>query len=598
MTITQTPVVARRKVMSLRSVWLPGFFLVLGFLFVAANGAHAETRTLKIHFVHTGEKAEIAFKRDGRYLPDGLQKINRILRDWRRNEPTRMDPRLLDLVWAVYQKAGTSNYINVISAYRAPATNSMLRGRSRSSGVAKNSQHTLGKAMDFFIPGVSLKKLREIGLKMQVGGVGYYPTSGSPFVHMDVGNVRHWPRMNRRELLALFPNGRTLHVPSDGKPLPGFEQALADYRSRKGAAPEVLMASTSSSKGKGFLASLFGGGADEAEDNSDSVAVASVAPQPSRKEAIRPTPSQALPGVGIGEASEQPAARQAETRETLVVALPPRLAPLPIAAPRPDLGVGAAAPQTEVALNIPLPTRRPNYVPTIDTVAGRNVVVAQASAAYGSSGDAIAAVLARESQRLKQESEAKVPGDGALQAFTGPLPSARPDYVDRPMTVAALPAARPQLLPERGGALRAVPAVLTTGKTSGKEARVVRTSTSASQRLALLSRQTGTDPAAALASGVRTTAKDDRPVAGEARPAPKSVAVPVQQEIARWALKTGAVTQPVAKSEAARLAYNVVSTAPRAVYTTGFQHGDLGKEAQRFTGKAVTFLSVAKFGTE
>ncbi|RAI32807.1 hypothetical protein CH341_32045, partial [Rhodoplanes roseus] len=91
--------------------------------------------------------------------------------------------------------------------------------RSRSSGVAKRSQHTAGKAMDFFIPGVPLEKLRKIASKKQVGGVGYYPTSGSPFVHLDVGSVRHWPRMTRRQLLALFPDGKTLHIPSDGKPL-------------------------------------------------------------------------------------------------------------------------------------------------------------------------------------------------------------------------------------------------------------------------------------------------------------------------------------------------------------------------------------------
>ena len=103
-----------------------------------------------------------------------------------------MDPRLLDLVWEAYRASGATDYIQVVCGYRSPATNSMLR--SRSKGVAEKSQHMLGKAMDFYIPGVPLKKLRDIGLKMQGGGVGYYPTSGSPFVHMDVGNVRHWPR--------------------------------------------------------------------------------------------------------------------------------------------------------------------------------------------------------------------------------------------------------------------------------------------------------------------------------------------------------------------------------------------------------------------
>src|SRR5690606_17136910 len=155
----------------------------------------------------------------------GLKKLNVFLRDWRRNEPTKMDPRLFDLVWQIYRATGSSQYITVVSAYRSPATNAMLR--SKTSGVAKKSQHMLGRAMDFFIPGVPLAQLRSIGMRFQVVGVGYYPRSGSPFVHMDVGNVRSWPRMSRRELLALFPNGKTAHIPADGKPLPGYKQALA-----------------------------------------------------------------------------------------------------------------------------------------------------------------------------------------------------------------------------------------------------------------------------------------------------------------------------------------------------------------------------------
>ena len=185
-----------------------------------ATGANADTRSLKLYNLHTHEKSEIVYKRNGRYDQAGLKKINVFLRDWRRNEPTTMDPRLLDLVWDAYRATGSREYIQVICGYRAPNTNSMLR--SRSKGVAKNSQHTLGKAMDFYIPGVPLKKLRDIGLKMQGGGVGYYPTSGSPFVHMDVGNVRHWPGISRQELVQLFPDGKTLHVPSDGRPLPGL----------------------------------------------------------------------------------------------------------------------------------------------------------------------------------------------------------------------------------------------------------------------------------------------------------------------------------------------------------------------------------------
>ena len=194
---------------------------------LAAPAASAETRTLKLYNVHNHERIDVTFKRNGSYLSDGLKKANWILRDWRRNEPTKMDPRALDLLWEVYQASGSRDYIHIISGYRAPATNAMLR-RTR-GGQAEKSQHMVGKAIDFYLPDVKLSKLRAIALKKQVGGVGFYPKSGSPFVHIDTGNVRHWPRMTRSELVALFPDGKTLHVPSDGKPLPGYQAALAAY---------------------------------------------------------------------------------------------------------------------------------------------------------------------------------------------------------------------------------------------------------------------------------------------------------------------------------------------------------------------------------
>ncbi|TIX38709.1 MAG: DUF882 domain-containing protein, partial [Mesorhizobium sp.] len=245
--------------MSVWPRWLAAVIVALGFLAAAATGASAEVRSLKLYHLHTHEKAEIVYKRNGRYDPEGLRKINIILRDWRRNEPTKMDPRLLDLVWEAYRQSGATDYIQVVCGYRSPATNSMLRSRSR--GVAEKSQHMLGKAMDFYIPGVPLKKLRNIGLKMQGGGVGYYPSSGSPFVHMDVGNVRHWPGISRQELVGVFPNGKTLHVPSDGRPLPGYEQALAAYKARKGAGtPNIELASAggSTKRSGGLLAAWFG----------------------------------------------------------------------------------------------------------------------------------------------------------------------------------------------------------------------------------------------------------------------------------------------------------------------------------------------------
>jgi uncharacterized protein YcbK (DUF882 family) len=198
---------------------------------VVGQGAHAEDRSLKLYNAHTRERATIVYKRDGRFDPAGLAQLNRYLRDWRQNKPTKMDPKLFDILWEVYRKSGATQPINVVCGYRSPETNAALRRRS--SGVAENSLHTKGQAIDFFIPGVPLAKLRALGLQAQAGGVGFYPSSGSPFVHMDTGSVRHWPRMSRSQLVAVFPNGGTIHTPSDGKPLPGYSQALAAYKARQ-----------------------------------------------------------------------------------------------------------------------------------------------------------------------------------------------------------------------------------------------------------------------------------------------------------------------------------------------------------------------------
>jgi uncharacterized protein YcbK (DUF882 family) len=332
---------------------------------LASAPALAETRSLKLYHLHTHEKAEIVYKRNGRYDKAGLKKINYILRDWRRNEPTTMDPRLLDLVWQAYRQTGSSAYIQIVSGYRAPQTNSMLR--SRSKGVAEKSQHMAGKAMDFYIPGVPLRKLRDIGLKLQGGGVGYYPTSGSPFVHMDVANVRHWPGISRQELARVFPTGKTLHVPSDGKPLPGYEHALAAYQARKeSGTPNIELASVDTRKsGRGLLAALFGsGGADEADDMAD------VAATPGTK-ATEPSAKASTPSLKIAIVAPQDAqradiasqeVRQPPTPETVVASLSASQVPVPAFAER-----ATAEPVfTDLAV-IPLPQWRPDREPAPDT---------------------------------------------------------------------------------------------------------------------------------------------------------------------------------------------------------------------------------------
>ncbi len=212
--------------------------------------AEGDTRTISMHHMHTGEDITITFKRDGRYDDDALNKLNWFLRDWRKQQETKMDPHLIDLVWEVQRETGSKEPIWVVCGYRSPETNAMLRRRS--TGVARFSQHMLGHAMDFYIPGVQLDQLRAIGLRMQRGGVGFYPTSGSPFVHMDTGGVRMWPRMTREQLVRVFPDQRTVYVPSDGRPLAGYELALADIRKRGDGADVGTSIAADASRAGGF----------------------------------------------------------------------------------------------------------------------------------------------------------------------------------------------------------------------------------------------------------------------------------------------------------------------------------------------------------
>ena len=225
-----------------------------------------ETRTLSFHHTHSDEDLTVTFKRDGRYDEEALNQLNHYLRDWRSQEQTTMDRHLFDILWEVYRDVDGKKPIQIISSYRSPATNAMLRRRS--SGVARFSQHMLGHAMDFYIPDVALEQIRFAGLRLQRGGVGFYPTSGSPFVHLDTGSIRHWPRMTHDQLARVFPDGRTVHVPSDGAPLKGYELARADIEKRG--------SDDASTVGKSSLfAALFRGKSNDEEDEGAGAAAAS-----------------------------------------------------------------------------------------------------------------------------------------------------------------------------------------------------------------------------------------------------------------------------------------------------------------------------------
>lgn len=243
-----------------------------------------ETRTLSFHHTHSDEDLTVTFKRDGRYDEEALKQLNHYLRDWRSQEQTTMDRHLFDILWEVYRDVDGKKPIQIISSYRSPATNAMLRRRS--SGVARFSQHMLGHAMDFFIPDVPLEQIRFAGLRLQRGGVGFYPTSGSPFVHLDTGSIRHWPRMTHDQLARVFPDGRTVHIPSDGTPLKGYELARADIE-RRGNGDDAATVSKPN-----LFARLFGRKTNDEEDEGSAASVAreKTAPAVAAAKAAEPVP--------------------------------------------------------------------------------------------------------------------------------------------------------------------------------------------------------------------------------------------------------------------------------------------------------------------
>ena len=148
----------------------------------------ARVRALRFTHTHTGERLAIEYFSDGTYWPDALATVNHFLRDFRTGDVHVIDPELLDLLHRLAGTTESSKPFQVISGYRSPATNEMLRHRSE--GVAAGSLHMSGQAIDIRLADVPLAKLRRAAFEVHRGGVGYYPTSD--FVHVDTGRVRLW----------------------------------------------------------------------------------------------------------------------------------------------------------------------------------------------------------------------------------------------------------------------------------------------------------------------------------------------------------------------------------------------------------------------
>jgi uncharacterized protein YcbK (DUF882 family) len=148
------------------------------------------SRSLAFDNIHTGERLKVDYWRNGQYLPDALSEVNHVLRDFRTGEVHPIASDLLDLLVALRARLESSEPVSVISGYRSPLTNAMLRGEHGHSGVATKSLHMQGMAIDIRIAGRSLAALHNAALTLRGGGVGYYPASD--FVHVDVGRVRTW----------------------------------------------------------------------------------------------------------------------------------------------------------------------------------------------------------------------------------------------------------------------------------------------------------------------------------------------------------------------------------------------------------------------
>ncbi|NLR99637.1 DUF882 domain-containing protein [Rhizobium sp. P38BS-XIX] len=597
--------------------------------------AGGETRSLKIYYVHTGEKAVITYKRNGKFDPDGLEKLNRILRDWRKNQPTKMNPRLFDLIWEVYRESGSHEFINVICGFRSPGTNEMLRTRSAHTGVAKKSQHMLGNAMDFYIPDVKLAKLREIGMKLQEGGVGFYPTSGSPFVHMDVGGVRAWPRMDRQDLVRLFPDGKTMHIPADGRPLPGYQEAVADYKRRMSS--DIQIASSSSPR-RGFFARLFGGGgADEEEDNADEgssapVAVASASrkgqPAPAASDDGDDSPAAAAPAqvqvasINAPVPQVRPAfGNQAAGSDvaSALVSQPRNAAQEALAAAMPDTGDQPQYADLR-SYHVPVPSLLDRRSPGDAEVASAEADMKGQLAAVPvpAQRPEVAENLLASADADQEAIDDEADAGGLSPSVVAALEQSRPDRPDAGTAVAVTPApnnaaSKDQLPPANNGvvagndAVQAIASVLPQQRPAQQmPMQVAALAPTRSEIKAGSRRFNDSFDAVApqerpIAAGIATKGgrpnKQDAVDADAGRATITTAPTLTDKMISQWAIakaRVEIVNRPV---KAPRFVSPALRAQPTAVYTDGFKMQTASIDPERFSGTAVNFLQVKKFNS-
>lgn len=157
---------------------------------LAEAATRKDARTLAFTQLHTGESLSLVYRVGHAYIPRAFDRLRHLLRDFRTEQTHSMDPELYDLLWHLHREVDSNEPFEIISAYRSPQTNRMLRARSAHSGVAKHSLHMYGRAIDIRLADVHLAHLHHAAVSLKRGGVGYYPRSN--FIHVDTGRVRYW----------------------------------------------------------------------------------------------------------------------------------------------------------------------------------------------------------------------------------------------------------------------------------------------------------------------------------------------------------------------------------------------------------------------
>ncbi len=173
--------------MNRREFLKAGSLLTASLFLPSSLSAKEYEKSIRLYHRHTGEWIKATFWIDGEYVYEELENLDYFLRDYRTDEVHKIDIRLIEYIYDI-QRLTERKEIHIVSAYRSPYTNNYLRRHSK--GVAKNSFHLKGKAVDITVPGLPLPTLRHAALSLQRGGVGYYPYSN--FVHIDTGMPRYW----------------------------------------------------------------------------------------------------------------------------------------------------------------------------------------------------------------------------------------------------------------------------------------------------------------------------------------------------------------------------------------------------------------------